>query len=473
MPPLDTDLAFTPASEQARLVRDGEVASRDLVELCLARIDRLDADLGSYVEVLADRARRDAAAADERTASGEPLGPLHGVPVSIKDLHFLQGSRTTLGTRAFADHVAGFDDHSVARLLDAGAIPLGKTNVPELGTIGHTETALLGACSTPWDPGRNAGGSSGGAGSALAAGLCALSQGSDGAGSIRIPAAINGLVGLKPARDRVSSGPMIGETAFGLSTSGALTRTVADAALALDVMAGYELGDPGQAPPPRRPWSEEVAAPVGRLRIGVCSQAPFSDGGLHPSVTAALTHAVELLEKLGHEVDPVDLPVTDDLPEMMLTLWAASLAAQPFDPATFEPVNAWLAQTGHTRTAAQYGAAQFRLQLQMRGVVRATDHLDAVLLPVLTGPSRPNGHYDGWDGEAVFRDQAAFVGLTPIANLTGQPAISLPLYHDEDVGPVGVQFLGRPWDEAGVLRLAAQLEDTAPWHHRRPAMAAG
>ena len=473
MPPVDDDLAFASAREQALLVRTGEVASRELVELYLGRIERLDPYLGSYVEVLADRARRDAAAADDRTGSGDPLGPLHGVPVSIKDLHFLAGSRTTLGTRAFARFVADFDDHSVARLLRAGAIPLGKTNVPELGTIAHTETGLLGACSTPWEPGRNAGGSSGGAGSSLAAGLCALSQGSDGAGSIRIPAAINGLVGLKPARDRVSSGPVLSETAFGLSTSGALTRTVADAALALDLLSGYEPGDPGQAPPPDRPWSDEVGAPVGRLRVGICRSAPFSADGLHPSVSTALTHTVELLEKLGHEVDEIDLPVSDDLPDQTLTLWAANLAAQPLDRATFEPVNAWLAEVGHRRSAAQYGTAQFQVQAQLRGLIRSIHHLDAVLLPVLTHPSRPNGYYDGWDGEAVFRDQTAFVGLTPIANLTGQPAISLPLHHDDEVGPVGVQFLGRPWDEAGLLRLAAQLEDAAPWQDRRPAMAAG
>jgi amidase len=468
---IDLDLAFVPATEQARLIRDGEVSSLELVELYLDRIERLDAQLGSYVQVLADRARADARCADERTVANEELGPLHGVPISIKDLHFLAGARLTMGTRSWAEFVPPFDEHSVARLLAAGAVPLGKTNVPEFGTIAHTETTLLGRCATPWDPERNAGGSSGGAGSALAAGLCALSQGSDGGGSIRIPAAINGLVGLKPARDRISNGPVLGELAFGLATSGALTRTVGDAALALDVMAGYEPGDPGIAPVPPRPWSSELQAPVGRLRVGVSRQTPFTPDGLHPSVSAALDATVRHLEDLGHEVEEFALPVPEEVADQVLTVWSASLASQPFDPSTYEPVNAWLAEVGRSRTAAELAAAQFQLQLLTRSVVGATTHLDAVVLPVLTGPSRPNGHYDGWDGEAVFHDQAALVGLTPIANLTGQPAISLPLHHDDELGPVGVQFVGRPWDEAGLLRLAAQLEQAAPWHGRIPDLA--
>ncbi len=470
MPPSDDDLAFLPAVELARLVRDRHVSSRDLVALYLDRIDRCDPAIGSYVEVVAERARSEAASADGRTTSGQPFGPLHGVPISVKDLNFLEGVRTTLGTRGFADHVAGFTDANVARLVEAGAIALGKTNVPEFGSIGHTETELLGRCATPWDLERNAGGSSGGAGAALAAGLCALAHGSDGAGSIRIPAAVNGVVGLKPARDRISSAPMFGESAFGLSTAGALTRSVADAALALDVMAGYELGDPGMAPPPQRPWSEEVGADPGGLRIGVSGQAPFSPAGMHPSSAAGLAAAVDLLEGLGHHVEEVELPIPSALPDLLLTIWAAGVAGQPFDPATYEPVNRWLVDVGNTRSVGQYAAAQYQLQLMARRIVAGTSHLDVLLLPTLTGPSRPNGHFAGWAGEDIFADQTAFVGLTPLANLTGQPAISLPLHHDDEVGPVGVQLVGRPWDEATLLRLASQVEAAAPWRDRRPVL---
>jgi amidase len=471
MPHDDLELAFAPVTTLVRLLRTREVSARELVELHLTRIDRLDPALGSYVEVLGERAHDAAASADRATAARGELGPLHGVPVSIKDLHFLAGARLTMGTRSWEHVVAPIDEHNVARLLRAGAIPLGKTNVPEFGTIAHTDTSLLGPCSTPWELGRNAGGSSGGAAAALAAGLCAVSQGSDGGGSIRIPAAINGLVGLKPSRDRVSNGPVIGELSFGLSTPGALTRTVADAALLLDVMAGYESGDPGMAPPPDRPWSAELDEPVGRLRIGLVRRAPTSPERLHPSVDAALDTTVALLDRLGHTVEELTLPEDPGIADLVLTLWGANLASQPFDPATFEPVNVWLAEVGRTRTAADLAAAQFRLQSVSRAIIDATAHLDALLTPVLTGPSRPNGAYREVRGEAVFADQAALVGLTPMANLTGQPAISLPLHHDPDVGPVGVQFVGRPWDEAGLLRLAAQLERAAPWTERHPPFA--
>ncbi len=464
------ELAYISASEQAGLVRDREVSSRELTDVYLERIDRYDHHLGSYIEVLGDRARAAADAADRRTAAGGQLGPLHGVPVAIKGLSFLEGTVTTLGSRAFADHVAATTDHDIARLAAAGAVILGKTNVPEFGSTGHTETALHGRCATPWDLSRNAGGSSGGAGAALAAGLCALAHGSDGAGSIRIPAAINGVVGLKPARDRVSNGPLKGDSAFGLSSGGALTRTVADSALALDVLAGYELGDPGMAPPPRHPWRDEVGRDPGTLHLGVCRQTPASPDGLHDSATAMLAHTVRLLEGLGHRVEEITLPIPDDLPQLVLTIWAAGLAAQPVDPDTFEPLNRWLAEVGGRRSAAEYAAAQFELQTMSRRILAATHHLDAVLLPVLTAPSRPNGAYLDAGGDEIFWDQTALVGLTPLPNLTGQPAISLPLYHDEQLGPVGVQFLGRPWDEAGLLRLAAQLERAAPWQHRRPAL---
>lgn len=466
------ELAFASATTLAGLVAERQVSARELVDGYLERIERLDGHLGAYVEVLHERARAQATAADERTATGGSLGPLHGVPVSIKDLHLLAGTRVTMGTSAGQGFVAPVDDHSVARLLAAGAIALGKTNVPELGTIAHTDSEALGACSTPWDLGRNAGGSSGGAAASLAAGMCALAQGSDGGGSIRIPAAINGLVGLKAARDRISNGPLLGELSFGLSTSGALTRTVADAALALDVMAGYEPGDPGMAPPPERPWSAEVDTDPGRLRIGVPVPGELLSADApapwHRSVTDALEATVRLLEQLGHGVEEVALPGEPELTQLVRTLWAANVASQPFDAATYEPVNAWLDELGRTLSAADLAAAQFRLQLLARQVVAATDHLDALLLPVLTGPSRANGAYRGWDGEAVFADQAALVGLTPLANLTGQPAVSLPLSHDAALGPVGVQFVGRPWDEAGLLRLAGQLERAAPWAHRRP-----
>ncbi len=360
-------LAYRPATELVAMIRARQLAARELTEHYLARIERLDAPLRSNVAVLAERALQEAAAADERTMAGGPTGPLHGVPVTIKDFNRFAGTPTTMGTRSLAGWVAEADDAVVARLRGAGAIVIGKTNVPEFGTIGHTDTALHGPCATPWDLTCNAGGSSGGAGAGLAAGRCGLAQGSDAGGSIRIPAAVNGLVGLKPARDRVSNAPLLGDLGFGLVTSGALTRTVADAALALDVLAGYEPGDPGQAPPPVRPFVQEVGGDVGRLRIGIDRQTLLTPGGLHASVEAALDATVEVLSGLGHDLEELTLPVPPTIGELMLTVWAADLAAQPVDPSTFEPVNVWLAQVGRTRRAAEAAAAPYRLQLLARG----------------------------------------------------------------------------------------------------------
>lgn len=466
--PSDHAWAFAPVTRVAAAIARGDVSSRELTALFLDRIALHDERLGAYVEVLAERATAAATIADDAVAAGGKLPPLHGVPTSIKDLHFLAGARLTMGTRGWADFEAPVDEHSVAHLLGAGAVPLGKTNVPEFGTIAHTATILLGTCANPWDLATNAGGSSGGAAAALAAGLCSVSQASDGGGSIRIPAALQGLVGLKPARDRISNGPVLGELGFGLATSGAITRTVADAALLLDVMQGYEAGDPGVAPPPARPFSDEVGAGVGQLRIGVARAVPFTPDGLHPAVAAGLDVGVALLEDLGHAVEEADLPVPDQLIELFTTLWAANLASQPFDPTTYEPVNVWLAEVGHQRSAADLAAAQFQLQGLCRQLVGGTAHLDAVLAPVVTRPAHANDRYDGWSGEAIFADQAAFIGVTPLANLTGQPAISLPLHHDPTHGPVGLQLIGRPWDEAGLLRLATQLEAAAPWQDRHP-----
>jgi amidase len=461
-------LAFLPASEQAQLLLDREITSVELVDVYLERIERLDGPLNSYVTVLGERARSEAAEAHHRIAQGDDVGPLHGVPISIKDLHFLAGARITMGTASWEAMEAPMDEHGVSRLLGAGAVPLGKTNVPELGSIGHTATSLLGPCATPWDLDRNAGGSSGGAGAALAAGLCALAQGSDGGGSIRIPAAINGLVGLKPARDRVSNGPLLGELAFGLATSGALTRSVTDAALALDVMAGYEVGDPGMAPLPDRLFVEELRRPVGSCRVGISRQTPYTPEGLHPSVSDGLDLTVRVLEDLGHEVEEVDLRIGEEVAEQVRTIWAANVAAQPFDQDRYEPVNRYLVEVAREKTAADVAAAQFSLQLLARSIVQGTNHLDAVVAPVLTGPSRLNRQYDEWDGEAVFADQTSWVGITPVVNVTGQPAISLPIHHDEHHGPVGVQLIGRPWDEAGLLRLSAQLEEAVGWLDRPP-----
>ena len=245
------ELAFLPATEQARLVRDREISAVELAELYLERIARLDPELNSFVTARGAEALEDARAAD----SSESRGPFHGVPIAVKDLTATKGIRTTYSSRAFTDNVPDFDTAVVRRLREAGFVILGKTNTPEFGTVAFTESELNGATRNPWNPERTPGGSSGGAAAALAAGLIPVAHGTDGGGSIRIPASCCGVFGLKPSRGRVSTAPF--PSLEGLSTSGPITRTVADAAAFLDVLAGYEPGDPWWAPPPERPFAEE------------------------------------------------------------------------------------------------------------------------------------------------------------------------------------------------------------------------
>jgi len=270
---MDEELAFAPATELARRVRTREVAPTDLVALYLERIERYDPILNSYVTVVAEQAMQQARAVERALAGGRDLPPFAGVPISIKDMSETAGIRTTMSSRAFASHVPKADTSTVRRLKEAGFILLGKTNTPEFGALPVTESALNGVCRNPWDPRLTPGGSSGGAAAALAAGLCPVAHGSDGAGSIRIPASCCGVFGLKPARGRVSSGPRggIGD----MLTDGVLARTVRDAAGMLDVMAGPEPGDTSWVPPSEHPFAEEVGRDPGRLRIGFTTRPPI------------------------------------------------------------------------------------------------------------------------------------------------------------------------------------------------------
>lgn len=463
-----SDLAFAPALEQARLVRDREVSSRELVELYLRRIEAHDHGLNSYVRVLADQARQLAAAKDQQTTRGGSLPPFHGVPVSIKEMNLLAGSPATMGSRALADLIAPTDDEVVARLRRAGMVPLGKTNVPELGTVPYTEPVLFGAARNPWNRGHTPGGSSGGAAAALAAGLCPAAQGSDGGGSLRIPASNTGVVGLKPTRDRVSNAPLFGDIGFGFVAHGMLTRTVADGAAFLDVLAGYVPGDPGMLPPPARPFRDEVGRDPGRVRIGVFRQGP--DGPYAPQVRDALDDVCTCLEQLGHEVVESDGTVPDHVTTAFEETWAALVASQPLQRDMFEPINQWLAEWGDRLTGGEVLANQFHLQLFCRGFqARFHDEFDQLVFPVVTRLPLRVGELSDLEPPETWAAVKDYVGVTPLINATGQPAVSLPLHRDAATGlPIGMQLVGRFADEASVLRLAGQLEAARPWHDDRP-----
>lgn len=459
MDALSSELAFLPATEQARLVRERAVSSTELVETYLRRIERLDPELKSYVTVCADEALADARA--PRT------GPFSGVPLAVKDLVDTAGIRTTYSCGAFADNVPERDAEIVRRLRAAGFVILGKTNTPEFGTTAVTESELNGKCRNPWDTSRTPGGSSGGAAAAVAAGLVPIAHGSDGGGSIRIPASCCGLFGLKPTRGRISTAPL--GDAYGFSTGGAITRSVADTAAFLDVVSGAVPGDAYIAAPPERPFADEVGAPPGRLRIGLAVDPP------HPAPVAgvciaAAKDAGKLLEELGHEVEEVTPPWrSDELMALFTTVWQTVPVLYPADRSVLEPRNAAFAERAAATSSADYVRSFVRLQLYGRTFAAFCASFDVVLTPTLAQPPVPVGWMQEPDDPWEQFDRAAeFTPFTPPVNVAGLPAASVPLFWSDEGLPIGVQLIAEAGSEPVLLRLAAQLEQARPWANRRP-----
>jgi amidase len=460
------ELAFASAVEQARLVRSGDVSSVELVELYLERIARLDPQLNAFVTVCGDEAR--AAARSVDTSKGDSR--FRGVPLAVKDLAATAGIRTTYSSRAYADFVPDFDTAVVRRLREAGFVVLGKTNTPEFGTVAFTESELNGATRNPWNTDLTPGGSSGGSAAAVAAGLTAAAHATDGGGSIRIPASCCGLFGLKPSRGRVSNAPY---GAFeGLSSAGPLTRTVEDAAHLLDILAGYEPGDPWWAPPPERPFAETLAEEPARLRVAVTSTPPI-DVPVDAECLAALGSAAELLANLGHEVLEGTPPWQEPrLFDMFIAVWAVGPALNPVDRELLTPLNRGLVASAEASSAADYGRTVASLQMLARRIVAFWSEADVVLTPTLALPPVQIGWQEEVTGaiEQLHRN-TEFTPFTAVANLTGLPAMSVPLYWSDEGLPIGVQLIGPPAGEALLLSLAAELEAARPWAARRPPVA--
>lgn len=464
------------ALDAAAAVRRREVSPVELVEHALARIDRLDGQVGAFVTVTPDLARDQARAAERAVADADDpatLPPLLGVPTAIKDLNLTAGIVTKLGSRAFADFVPTVDDHVVTLLRAAGTISLGKTATPEFGLPCYTETDLGAPARTPWDTGRLAGGSSGGAGAAVASGFVPLAQGSDGGGSIRIPASVCGLVGLKTSRGRVSKGPLDVDSSR-LSVYGPLARTVRDAAAFLDAVAIPQPGDPDPLPPlpPGETflgWCERTPGP---LRIGRYLDSPIAPD-VDPEVRGAWEQASRLLASLGHEVVDVTAPVPVEAVPAFEVVWAVTACGVPVPPDRLEllrPLTRYLRELGARVSGPEYAAAIGALNLFARRGIAASAHLDAVLTPTLAQLPQPVGWFagDGIEPAADFERQKQFTPYTAMYNMTGQPAVSLPLYQSTQQLPIGIMLVGRPGGDAPLLALAAQLEAALPWHDRRP-----
>ena len=457
---MSDDLAFAPALDQAALVRAGDVSPLELVELYLERIERLDPQLNAYVTVDADGAR---------AAAGAPLdGPFAGVPIPIKDLNETAGLRTTYSCRAFANYVPKTDAAVVRRIRDAGFVILGKTNTPEFGSIGMTESELNGDCRNPWDNSRTPGGSSGGAAAAVAGGLAPVAHGSDGGGSIRIPASCCSLFGLKPSRGRVSPAPY-GSGSLGLGTNGPIARTVRDAAALLDVMSGYEPGDFYTAPAPERPFLAEAGLDPGRLRIAVTTEPPV-DVPVDPVCVAAAQAAAALLSELGHDVtEATPAWRSDDAIEQFTRIWQIGPAVSGVDDLSLlEPLNRMLAEQARATSSPDAALAVMRLQALTRQIVAFWSDVDVLVTPTLALPPVPVGWALEGSPEDAFARQWHWTPFTAIVNVTGQPAMSVPLHRTDDGLPVGVQMIGAPFADATLIRLAAQLEEARPWAQRRP-----
>jgi len=457
---------YLSASELRDMVLRKQVRPREVAEFFLARVERLNPRLGAFMTIAADRALEDAARLERIPDSDRTAMPLFGVAYSLKDLTWTKGIRTTLGSKNYENYVPRADQEYAARLAAAGGILLGKTTTPEFGGRPTTEGGLCPAAHNPWKLEFTAGGSSGGAASAVAAGLGPIAEGSDGGGSIRIPAACCGLVGIKPARGRVSNAPVMGEGWGGFATNGPLARSVRDAALMLDVMAGPADGDPYWAAPPIAPFASAVNQRPRKLRLAAISANSIAS--VDAEVLDAFEAACATFRAMGHTVEPIALDPAAPLLDVARNLICAGISSIPLkDMSIVDPVVRSFWERGRALSAAEYIGSVSRMHNASRGIVRALMPYDALLTPTLTRPPMRLGTMFG--DPAKYADELfGWVAFTFPFNATGQPAISLPNGFTKDGLPIGLQIVGRPADESGIIAIAAGFEEARPWSNDHP-----
>ncbi len=460
----------------AGLVQRGELKPEELLDTTISRIEKANPYLNAVVTKMYGEAR-------ESISSGLPEGPFTGVPFLLKDLGATYaGVRLTGGSRALARNIPDYDNELVRRYKAAGLVTVGRTNTPEFGLNVSTEPAFLGPARNPWDTSRSTGGSSGGSAAAVAARMVPIAHASDGGGSIRIPASCCGLFGMKPSRGRMPTGPEFGEMWEGFATNHAVSLSVRDDAALLDATSAPEAGAPYGIPAPVRPFLEEVGAEAGRLRIASFTKAASDQ--THPDCIAAVQDAAELCESLGHRVEEASPAIpfealleafrlvvrahTASLLNLIGRVQGKEVTRDMVEPQTWE-----VARAGHDASAAALAGTKSLFNTTTRTVARFLRSYDLILTPTLGEPPRELGYFDTVNlpldvlGERVFH----FIPFTWLHNVTGCPAMSVPLYWNDDGLPVGVQFAGRYADEAMLYRLAGQLEEARPWRNRVPEIA--
>jgi len=463
------------ATELAAAIRSRELSPVAVTDHYLSRIADKNAAVGAYFTVTDELARDQARAAEKAVADADDpalLPPLTGVPIPIKDLNMVAGVRQTFGSVVFADNIAPQDDYVTGAIRAAGAVIIGKTATPEFGLPCYTETEIGPPARTPWDPARSAGGSSGGAAAAVAAGLAPAAHGNDGGGSIRIPSSVCGLFGIKPSRGRISNAPLMPDL-MGLTTEGAIARTVADAALLLDAMTGSQPGDMYVQPPlpEGETFAGYAAREPGRLRIGRTLAHPVGDGAVHPDCVAAYEEASTLLAGLGHEVEEITQPFGAEVVPAFETLWysmATLVPIAPEDEPRLRPLTRYLRERGRAVSAADLLFSQAYLQIVMRTALPALNVFDAILTPTLASPPAEVGYFEQVEPAENFARQERFTPYTALYNVSGQPAVNVPLHWTPAGLPIGVMLAGRMGAEGTLISLSAQLEAARPWRHRHP-----
>jgi len=466
------DLAFMPAATMAAAIRSRKLSPVEVTRAILERIERLNPRLNAYLTVDGEGAMQAARRAEQAVVDGDELGPLHGVPVSVKDLVCTQGLRTTFGSLLHREYVPDHDAGAVERLREAGAIILGKTNTPEFGLMGSTENRLGEPCRNPWNPERTSGGSSGGAGSAVAAGLGPLALGTDGGGSVRIPSGFCGVFGLKPTFGRVPHHSDFGGWGT-LSVTGPIARTVADAALMLDVMVGPHPEDPYSLPAPRRAFQRAMKGDLHGLRAAWSADLGY--GAVDPEVRRTAEAAARRFADFGCIVEEDHPGIEDPLTTGVFINLAATYSAGELEGVSAEQETLLTEYATAFRAygrqvtglqVVQANRGRFVMWTRLRDFFR---RYDLLLTPTLSVPAFPIGEEPRViDGRPVL--PFGWSPFTPPFNLSGQPAATVPCGWSADGLPVGLQIVGRPFEEATVLRAAAAFEAAQPWQQRRPSL---